>query len=119
MSCAMLWGETWLGAGAWAVWLDQGCPRWVSDVLLSLLCLCLQLHWCWVWGAPWERLCLPRLFWGGGEWAAKRGGAFLSLQSNSVAEAGVTSTLGQGTQQCVTGVAYHLGGDIGTKYKVL
>lgn len=54
-----------------------------------------------------------------GEWAAERGGAFLRLQNSSVAGAGVTSTLGQGTQHCVSGVAYHLGEGIGTKYKVL
>lgn len=29
------------------------------------------------------------------------------------------SQLGQGRQQCVAGVAYHLGGDAGAKFNVL
>lgn len=54
-----------------------------------------------------------------GKGAAKGGGGFLRLWNSSVAEAGATSLLGQGTQQCVAGVAYHLGGEMRAKFNVL
>lgn len=51
--------------------------------------------------------------------AAKGGGGFPRLWDSSVAQVGVTSLLGQGIQQHVAGVAYHLGGDRGAKSNVL
>lgn len=51
--------------------------------------------------------------------AAKGGGGFSRLWDSSVAQVGVTSLLGQGTQQRVAGVGYHLGGDRGAKSNLL
>lgn len=56
---------------------------------------------------------------GAGKGTAKVGDGFPSLQNSSVAEIGVTSLLGQGTQWHMSGVAYCLGGDTGAKFNVL
>ena len=51
--------------------------------------------------------------------ALAMGGGFLKLQNSSVAEVGVISLLGEGTEQCVVAVAYCLGGGTGAKFNLL
>jgi len=65
-------GLGWNMAGSRRTWLqDQDCLRWVTEAVMSLLCL--PLCSCWVWAVPWERQCLPRVFLGRGEMGGQRG----------------------------------------------